>query len=501
MTAPSTILESHISTVALIGNRAYKFMKPITTPFLDQSTPSLRRQACERELAMNRQFAPDVYLGIGDVRENDVVTDTFLVMARLPEEARMSRLIGDARLGDAVRDVARIVAAFHTAQHSTPIAQEMARAESVGALWNASLDQMEADAHWADERGDLAAIRRLALRYVTGRQSLFDRRIAQGWAKPGHGDLLAEDIFVMPDGVRILDCLAFDERLRCGDVLLDIAFLAMDLERLGAATAADELLSTYDMFTNEHHPASLAHHYIAYRALVRAKVRGLRGAQGSAEAAVEARAFLAQCFHHLRLGVPVLVLVGGNPGVGKTTVAEQFGVADAMVVLSSDPLRKEMAGIEHEANRSGPLDEGIYAPAFTEKVYGELLHRAEQLLQRGESVVLDATWQDNAFRAKARDIAEANCAELLEVRCVLDQATAAERISRRALSGGSASDVTVGLSTAIAARADPWPEAIELPTSGTPDDVAARVWDCCAAFRDNVERGARIQRDARTAHQ
>ena len=486
MTRSAVVFESHISTVLLIGDRAYKFMKPIATPFLDQSTPMLRREACERELNLNRQFAPDVYLGLGEVREFDVITDTFLVMRRLPEEARLSLLVGQAGLKDAVREVARVIAAFHTAQPVSAIAQEMASAESVAALWNMSLDQMEAEEHWAGERTELATIRRLAMHYIAGRQSVFERRIAQGWAKPGHGDLLAEDVFVLPDGVRILDCLAFDERLRCGDVLLDVAFLAMDLERLGAAEAADELLAVYDEFTNERHPASLAHHYIAYRALVRAKVRGIRGGQGSSEAAIDARAFLAQCLRHLRLGAPVLTLVGGNPGVGKTTVAEQFGSADGTVVLSTDLLRKELAGLEHTATRVGPLDEGIYAPAFTATVYDELLRRTDRLLREGESVVLDATWQDNGRRAGARAVAVANSAELLEIRCVLDQATAAERIRRRAAAGGSASDATVSLSELVADRTDPWPEATELATSGTPEDVEARVRERCRSYRDNV---------------
>lgn len=486
MSRSAAIWESHISTVVLIGDRAYKFMKPLTTPFLDQSTPALRREACARELALNRQFAPDVYLGIGEVHERNVVTDTFVVMVRLPDEARLSLLVGDARLDGAVRDVARAIATFHAAQPSTAVSEEVARAESVAGLWDASLDQMEADEFWAGELPDLATVRRLAMRYIAGRGSLFDQRIAQGWAKPGHGDLLAEDIFVLPDGVRILDCLAFDERLRCGDVLLDVAFLAMDLERLGAAKAAARLLAVYDEFTNEHHPVSLAHHYIAYRALVRAKVRGLRGAQGSSEAAVEARAFVAQCLRHLRLGAPVLALVGGNPGVGKTTVAEEFASTDDMVVLSSDPLRKELAGLDHEEDRVGPPDEGIYAPAFTATVYDELLARAGQLLRLGESVVIDATWRSDDRRAKARAVASACSAELLEVRCVLDPVAAADRIRRRASARGSASDATVTLSAVLADRTDPWPEAVELPTFGTPNEVAVRVGDCLEVFRDEV---------------
>ena len=43
---------------------------------------------------------------------------------------------------------------------------------------------------------------------------------------------------MLGDSPRVVDCLAFDERLRCGDALLDKAFLAMDIERLGAVAVS-----------------------------------------------------------------------------------------------------------------------------------------------------------------------------------------------------------------------------------------------------------------------
>ena len=73
----------------------------------------------------------------------------------------------------------------------------------------------------------------LAERYVLGRRQLFADRVAAGRVRDGHGDLLADDVFLLEDGPRVLDCLEFDAGLRAGDVLADTAFLAMDLERLG----------------------------------------------------------------------------------------------------------------------------------------------------------------------------------------------------------------------------------------------------------------------------
>ncbi len=52
-----------------------------------------------------------------------------------------------------------------------------------------------------------------------GRQPLFEQRVAAGRACDGHCDLLADDIFCLEDGPRVLDCLEFDDALRLDDTL------------------------------------------------------------------------------------------------------------------------------------------------------------------------------------------------------------------------------------------------------------------------------------------
>ena len=68
--------------------------------------------------------------------------------------------------------------------------------------------------------------------------------------------------------------------------------------------------------------SSLAHFYVAYRAHVRAKVALLRFESGEALAAGEARQYHALALRHLEHARPRLILVGGGPGTGKSTVAE-----------------------------------------------------------------------------------------------------------------------------------------------------------------------------------
>jgi uncharacterized protein len=70
---------------------------------------------------------------------------------------------------------------------------------------------------------------------------------------------------------------------------------------------------------------TLMHHYLAYRAFVRCKVACLRHQQGDLLAAAEARRLLEIAHSHLELGEVTLLLVGGAPGTGKTTLARALG--------------------------------------------------------------------------------------------------------------------------------------------------------------------------------
>ena len=168
---------------------------------------------------------------------------------------------------------------------------------------------------------DVGEVQRLAGRFLAGRAPLFDARVRGGRVLDGHGDLLAEDIFCLPDGPRILDCLEFDDRLRWVDGLDDAAFLAMDLERLGAGELADRSTGWYLEYSGDCAPVSLRHHYTAYRAFVRAKVSCLRCSQGDPAAGGEARQLAALALRHLHAGAVTLVLIGGLPGTGKSALA------------------------------------------------------------------------------------------------------------------------------------------------------------------------------------
>jgi aminoglycoside phosphotransferase family enzyme/predicted kinase len=476
------VVETHISVLFFLGDRVYKLRKPVTTPFLDFSTRELRLADCRREVELNRRLAPDVYLGVHDVvDETGTPVDHLVVMRRLPADRRLAAMIADPHFDPAhLAAVARQVAAFHSRAARAPAIDRAGSVEHLTMLWSTNLEETaEFTGRFLD--GDLLArIGRQALAYLHGRHPLLAHRVAEGRIVDGHGDLLAEDIFCLDDGPRILDCVEFDPRFRWGDVLYDTSFLAMDLEHLGRADLAERFLAAYREFAAETHPESLEHWYIAYRALVRAKIACLRADAGQAAGAQEAVQLLGQAGHHLDEAEIHLVLVGGLPGTGKTTIAR--GLADRLgwAVLRSDEVRKELAGLDPgEPSAAAPF-EGIYSSAGTEEVYRELLRRAERALSWGDSVVLDATWLDPGQREAARAAATAGHARYHEIRCDLAVDEAAARIRARAAAGGDASDATVEVLAALAQRfQSPWTMARHIDTSRPParviDDAVGHV--------------------------
>ena len=292
--------------------------------------------------------------------------------------------------------------------------------------------------------------------------------------RDGHGDLLADDIFCLDDGPRILDCLAFAEALRVGDVLLDIAFLAMDVERLAGPDAAETLLREYQELSDEHHPELLAHHYIAYRAGVRAKVAQLRCEQGD-DAAEGVSSHVELCLRHLEDGRVRLVLVGGGAGVGKSTLALDMARALRWTALSTDEIRREGAGLASGEHAFAPPGEGLYEPARVDAVYRTMIDRARLLLERGEAVILDASWTAASHRRQARDLATSTGSELVEIECRLPPAIAKERIARRLASLDVPSDATPAVVDHQAAVRDPWPEAEAADMAQPPDEIAVAM--------------------------
>jgi uncharacterized protein len=476
---PAAVRETHISTVFFVGDRVYKLKKPIKLDFLDFSTVEAREQACRREVALNQRLAPDAYLGVAEVRDVDGRTlDHLVVMRRMPDRRRLSTLVRQHQpFEHCLREVARVVATFHAQAETSAVIASAGSVEHVRARWESSFATMAPFVGVVLDPDTAGAVEQLARRYLDGRGPLFAQRVEQQKVRDGHGDLLADDIFCLDDGPRILDCIEFDDQLRYGDVLADVAFLAMDLERVGAPDAGARFLAWYREFAGETYPETLAHHYIAYRAHVRAKVACLRVGQGDATAADDARQLLQITSEHLLCGRVGLTLVGGLPGTGKSTLAAGLSDRLGWVMLRSDEVRKDLASLGHTAHGTDGYRDGLYNDRATAATYRVLLERARRLLEVGEAVILDASWTDARWREEARAMANDTFSDLRELRCVAPIDVVRERLASRASAGTDPSDATSDIAARMTADASPWPTATVIDTSCSREDAVAGALD------------------------
>ena len=453
---PASVHETHSAVLFGMGDRVYKVKKPVDLGFLDFSTRELREAVCHREVELNRRLAPDVYLGVHDiVDEHGRPVDHAVVMRRLPADRSLQALVGaGAPVGDGLRDLARLLAAFHATAERSDAVDAAGSPESVRRNWSDGLADL---ARFVGPVVDLVTferLRALSAHYLDGRGRLLAQRRELGRLRDGHGDLLAADVYLMPDGPRVLDCIEFDDDLRYGDVLLDVAFLAMDLEDLGHPELGRAFLAAYEEHSGQVQPASLLHHYTAYRALVRCKVTCLRWEQGDTVSRRHAQRLAALAVRHLDAAQVRLVLVGGLPGTGKSTLAAGLADERGWTLLRSDVVRKQTA--------SGPV---LYDADATDAVYGTLLLRARTALSLGESVVLDASWSDDGWRDRAAQVAHDTASVLVELQCEAPTDVADARMRVRARQGRDPSDATPAVARSMATRFAAWPSALHLDTT------------------------------------
>ena len=325
------VRETHTGVVVLLGDKAYKAKKSVTTDFLDFSTTDRRERACEHEVALNRRLSPDSYLGVAHFTgPQGGPAEPVIVMRRYADGTRLASMVKNGRpVHDQLRAIAETLARFHSGATRSRAIDAQASVDAITARWQENLDELQRYPDTVISHGAVREVQRLATQFVSGRASLFAQRIAERRIVDGHADLLADDIFCAPDELAILDCLEFDDNLRYVDTIDDAAFLAMDIEFLGRDDLANLFLDEYSRRASDPAPLALKNFYIAYRAVVRAKVDCVRVAQGHEEATADARRHIDIALKHLRAGTVQLIIVGGGPGTGKTTLAralaEQIG--------------------------------------------------------------------------------------------------------------------------------------------------------------------------------
>jgi aminoglycoside phosphotransferase family enzyme/predicted kinase len=450
------LIQTHISYVFLAGDFVYKVKKPVDLGFLDFTTREKRRHFCQEEVRLNRRLCPGIYLDVVPVAYVEgavavdaagTVVDYAVKMKRLPEERMMGHLLEeDAVTPEMVRTLARRLAEFHASAETGPEIEAFGGLETVAGNWRENFEQTEPYIGRTITARQFRETREYVEGFLAREKDLFEARVHGGRVRDCHGDLRVEAV-CFQDGICVFDCIEFNERFRYSDVAADLAFLAMDLDFRNRPAMSDELVGRYLEMSGDSTLPLVLDFYKCYRAYVRGKVEGFLLSEPEVPAAQKAaarsraRAFFRLVNRYARRGTPcTLVNMAGLSGTGKSFLANALAARLGAVVVSSDVVRKRLAGVEPTERHVEPWERGIYAPDLTERTYEAMLAEAEAHLERGRPVILDATFLLRRHRQAARELARRRGARYLAVECLAEESVARERLARRPEDPWTASD-------------------------------------------------------------
>lgn len=499
-----TVRQTHISVVFLAGGHVYKLKKPVQFGFLDFGTLAKRRHFCEEEVRLNRRLAAEVYEGVVPVaRDGDTlrwegrgeVVEWGVKMRRLPDEARLGERL---RHGEATRkhltELARLVADFHRRASAGPDIAAYGRFPVVAANARENFVQSQRQIGITVSHTVFRRLREETEARLGQLRERIEARANRGMTRETHGDLHLEHVYFFPHEASprrwlVIDCIEFNEKFRHADPVADLAFLLMDLRFRGHRREADWVEEAYLDASGDIDGRDLLPFYVAYRAAVRGKVEGFElneheiPAEEKVAAQAHSRAHWLLAYATLLAGKgPALILVGGLPGTGKTTLAQALARTFHCPLIRTDVVRKELAGLETAAAPTN-FGEGIYTAAMTERTYSECLRRAEAALFEGNRVIVDGNFRTERHRHLFLDAARRWALPPLLLWCEAPPEVVRARLAARY---GDASDADWAIYTQAADRLEPFDnvtrEAVHtVPTSPPLEAVFRTVFEILRA--------------------
>ena len=413
------LIETHVSWVLLTGEFAYKIKRPVRHAFVDQRSLQRRRWLCHEEFRLNQRFTPELYLGVSPitgrtrtarVEGSGRVTEYAVKLRQFPQSDQLDHLLEAGRvepneLEAFAGDLARI--------HAQLPAAPPAASTQPDALPRLIHHNLQECAHAGRPLGgirDLPALQGVLKDLVDSTHTLRVQRRAAGRVRECHGDLHTRNLVRYGGRLRAFDALEFDPALRWIDVADEISFLLADLGARGYPRHAQAFLGGYLTESGDYPACTLLPLFTAHRALVRAKITALRVSSATAgpdldTARRQYAAYVEGARHSTMPPRPLLVLMCGLSGSGKTWLATRLAPELDAVHVRSDVERKRLAGRSALDHSASPVGRGLYSNAVSHAVYQRLSECAADTLRGGYPTIVDATFGRAEDRAPFRELA------------------------------------------------------------------------------------------------
>jgi hypothetical protein len=449
-------IDTHISTVLLAGDFAYKIKKPVDLGFLDFSTLEKRRRCCLAELRLNRRTAPGLYLDVvpivatsGGPRVGVAAGEPIeyaVRMRRFDPDCTLDHLAARGHLtADLIDRLAATVACLHAEAVVAPTA--FGTSATARRLAEASIGATRDWIQSASDRARLDALAAWSTAEWRARAAQMDARAAAGFVRECHGDLHLGNV-VLLDGAPVpFDGIEFSDELRFIDVICDVAFTFMDLMDHGAPHLAWRFVNLYLERTGDYEGLAVLRYYAVYRALVRAEVALIRVRQPQVRRQVRLREHTT-FEHYLALaerlscpGARALVVMTGLSGSGKSTVALELAQRLGGARVRSDVERKRLSGLA-PPDRAG---RGFYTAEFTARTYDRMAGVARAALLAGFPAVVDGAFLKRVERDRFRALARELDARFALVSCEAPADVLRDRVAARHFAGRDASEADVGV--------------------------------------------------------
>jgi aminoglycoside phosphotransferase family enzyme/predicted kinase len=463
-TSSFEVFETHISYVILTGEYVYKFKKPVDLGFLDFSTLEKRKYFCEEELRLNRRLAPDMYLAVvsvhgepehprvggeGPVLEYAVKMRQFATTDRMD----MVTVRGELTPGQ-IDQLAAVVAAFHKRIPSAESDSSFGTPEVIRQRIMQNFEQVLQNTDDPEISNFCSQLSDWSEAALKKRQDLIVQRKQDGAVRECHGDMHMANIVMLEGKPVIYDCLEFSEDLRWIDTISEVAFLYMDLDFHHQHKLALRYLNQYLSLSGDYAGLGLLCIYLVYRAMVRAKVNSIGAMQQQANPDIAAdylattKSYIALASNYVEsFASPVLIILHGLSGSGKSWLAEQLLESYGAIQIRSDVERKRLLGLAAQAKTKSAIGQDAYSADMTTQTYQRLLELASVILQAGPSVIVDATFLMKSQRDKFQQLAQSLAVPYVILDIQASERTLRSRIKKRAEQAKDASEATLQVLT------------------------------------------------------